>query len=117
MPVACVALSYSHLPEHSHFVDVAVGETHCAAVTLAGTLFTWGSGPSGQLGQGDFREADAPEVVQDLIDSHVVVTSVACGAHHTLAGARMCPAAVLSPPVGALDAVAYVDTAMHEHPS
>ena len=89
-PIHPLASSYSHVVDHTTFVDVAAGESHCVALTKGGTLFSWGTGRSGQLGLGDTRAADQPMLVDALVTVRARITSVSCGSHHTLAGEFWC---------------------------
>jgi len=70
------------------FVCVDCGEAHAAAVDDGGSVFSWGRGFEGQLGQGVNKEAQlhlnpsqslrlVPFVVQGLI--HRTITQVSCG--------------------------------------
>jgi E3 ubiquitin-protein ligase HERC1 len=61
-------------------VQVSAGYRHSAAVTADGLLFTWGEGDFGRLGHGDSQFRFVPTLVKDIL-----VGSVTCGAHHTLA--------------------------------
>lgn len=45
-------------------VSMAVGDTHAAAVTSDGSLYTWGSNAGGQLGLGTFDSEDHPTPVK-----------------------------------------------------
>lgn len=63
--------------------QVAAGDSHSAALTLHGALFTWGRGRSGQLGLGDFQNVSTPTLVKALAGMHVA--QVSCGGDHTLA--------------------------------
>jgi len=62
--------------------QIAAGESHSAALTFDGTLFTWGRGRSGQLGLGDFQNASRPTLVKRL--SGGCLTQVSCGGDHTI---------------------------------
>jgi alpha-tubulin suppressor-like RCC1 family protein len=63
-------------------VSIAAGGRHCAAVTFAGELYTWGDGRMGQLGHGDTQPRHAPSPVVPLRGRHLA--SVACGLEHTV---------------------------------
>ena len=62
---------------------MACGESHSVAVTQDAHVFTWGRGKYGALGHNDTANQTRPQLVEDLFS--VQVTSVACGADHTLA--------------------------------
>ena len=63
---------------------VACGSWHTAAVTEAGSLFTWGCGFRGRLGHGGAgRDEGRPRLVSVLSGKRV--THVACGEWHTAA--------------------------------
>eukprot|EP00516_Mucochytrium_quahogii_P008471 CAMPEP_0203743782 /NCGR_PEP_ID=MMETSP0098-20131031/71_1 /ASSEMBLY_ACC=CAM_ASM_000208 /TAXON_ID=96639 /ORGANISM=" , Strain NY0313808BC1" /LENGTH=400 /DNA_ID=CAMNT_0050631111 /DNA_START=1439 /DNA_END=2637 /DNA_ORIENTATION=- len=76
------------------FQQVACGDKHGAAVTIGGTVFTWGRGFEGQLGQGIRKEVDLnkhpylgvrmiPRMVTGLGKSKV--SQIACGDNFTIA--------------------------------
>jgi len=62
---------------------ICSGRYHCAAITSAGSLFMWGWGERGQLGQGDNSNQYVPTLVNELKDH--VITDVSCGDGHTVA--------------------------------
>lgn len=64
-------------------VDVAAAETHTAAVTSEGELYTWGRDRFGQLGHGSAGSSGklAPKRVEGL--RKATVTGVAAGSEHT----------------------------------
>ncbi|GMF47399.1 unnamed protein product [Phytophthora fragariaefolia] len=73
-------------------VTVSVGNTHTAAITDQGRLYTWGSCWSGQLGLGEAKRAGIkdkrlqlcfpiPTIVEALQQKRI--TRVSCGAVHT----------------------------------
>ncbi|KAE9353226.1 hypothetical protein PR003_g3980 [Phytophthora rubi] len=75
-----------------HVVTVSVGNTHTAAITDKGRLYTWGSCWSGQLGLGEAKRAGVkdkrlqlcfpiPTIVEALQQKRI--TRVSCGAVHT----------------------------------
>lgn len=64
-------------------VAVSCGPYHTAAVTMDGSLFTWGNGLFGKLGHGDSRTVLTPRRVE-AFDDHVV-TCVSAGWWHTAA--------------------------------
>lgn len=76
----------------THIVTVSVGNTHTAAITDKGRLYTWGSCWSGQLGLGESRRAGVkdkhlqlcfptPTIVEALHSKWI--RRVSCGAVHT----------------------------------
>ncbi|ETI47999.1 hypothetical protein F443_07878 [Phytophthora nicotianae P1569] len=73
-------------------IAVSVGNTHTAAITDKGRLYTWGSCWSGQLGLGESKRAGVkdkhlqlcfptPTIVEALQSKRI--TRVSCGAVHT----------------------------------
>ncbi|KAF3333961.1 RCC1 and BTB domain-containing protein 1-like protein [Carex littledalei] len=66
-----------------HWLDVACGREHTAAVASDGSLYTWGSNEFGQLGDGTEESSKEPQKVK-LLDSEFV-KYVSCGAHCTAA--------------------------------
>ncbi|XP_043091027.1 probable E3 ubiquitin-protein ligase HERC4 isoform X2 [Puntigrus tetrazona] len=63
-------------------VSISCGGEHTATLSKGGTVFTFGSGGSGQLGHNSFRDEHHPRVVAELWGSEV--SKVTCGRHHTL---------------------------------
>ena len=44
-------------------IDVTCGDSHSAAVTSSGELYTWGLGSYGRLGHGDIKTYHKPKLV------------------------------------------------------
>lgn len=65
---------------------ISAGDDHTLATTEDGKLFAWGSNANGQLGLGRLDDQDTPKAVEALTD--LGVTSMACGARHSLVVAR-----------------------------
>ncbi|XP_059410596.1 probable E3 ubiquitin-protein ligase HERC3 [Carassius carassius] len=63
-------------------VSISCGGEHTATLSKGGTVFTFGSGGSGQLGHNSFRDEHHPRVVAELWGSEV--SQVTCGRHYTL---------------------------------
>mmetsp|Transcript_937 Transcript_937/g.2963 ORF Transcript_937/g.2963 Transcript_937/m.2963 type:complete len:884 (-) Transcript_937:581-3232(-) len=63
--------------------DVAVGVSHCAALSREGHVYTWGCGDYGKLGHGGLWDVAQPRQVQALNKRRCI--QIACGANHTLA--------------------------------
>lgn len=59
---------------------VACARSFCAALSAAGTLFTWGSGEHGCLGNHSFMDSPLPVIVRDL--ARLPIASVSVGAAH-----------------------------------
>eukprot|EP00850_Spirogloea_muscicola_P003742 SM000015S01242 [mRNA] locus=s15:773139:784742:- [translate_table: standard] len=64
-------------------VQVAAGESHSAALTADGLVYTWGRGKYGQLGHGVLTNEMKPMRVDALAGRRVV--QIACGGDHTMA--------------------------------
>ena len=64
-------------------ISLACGAAHCAAVSDAGEVFTWGANEHGQLGHGDRHRLSRRRAVLALEAARV--QSVACGRSHTVA--------------------------------
>lgn len=64
---------------------VACGDTHTLLVTENGELFSFGRNQNGQLGLGHNEDALSPQLVRDLQADKQAVTSIACGAEHSIA--------------------------------
>jgi len=66
-------------------VRLAVGDDHSIAVTKDNMVFTWGANSNGQLGIGRTDDQARPVRVRELERQGVrEVSSVACGARHTV---------------------------------
>jgi len=65
---------------------VSAGDDHTLATTEDGKLYAWGSNANGQLGLGRLDDQDTPQAVEVL--TSLGVTSMACGARHSLVVAR-----------------------------
>ncbi|KAK7161330.1 hypothetical protein R3I94_004113 [Phoxinus phoxinus] len=63
-------------------VSISCGGEHTATLSKGGTVFTFGSGGSGQLGHNSFTDEHHPRVVAELWGSEV--SQVTCGRRHTL---------------------------------
>lgn len=72
----------SELQTISDVSRVCSGRYHCAAVTSSGSLYMWGWGERGQLGQGDNNNMFTPCLVRQLKN---MISDVACGDGHTVA--------------------------------
>lgn len=66
-------------------VKVVVGGGYCAALTLAGQLFTWGSGGHGRLGHGNCDDVATPKQVSAFEGVKIADVSCGSGDAHTLA--------------------------------
>ncbi|XP_052272508.1 uncharacterized protein LOC127873013 isoform X1 [Dreissena polymorpha] len=67
---------------------VGAGQTHAAAVTRHGDLYTWGRNSLGRLGHGEQKassQTSGPCKVATFATLQIKVLSVACGLNHTLA--------------------------------
>ena len=64
-------------------IDASCGETHSAALSDKGDMFTWGSGNLGQLGHGDMLRQSLPLRVAAF--DEMFVKAICCGKSHTSA--------------------------------
>ncbi len=64
---------------------VACGETHSAAVTATGQVYTWGRGAFGRLGHGDREDQPRPRIVEALREKRIIQIACGHGDGHTLA--------------------------------
>ncbi|MGB4549962.1 MAG: carboxypeptidase regulatory-like domain-containing protein [Syntrophales bacterium] len=60
---------------------IAAGGFHSLALLDDGTVWAWGVGTSGQLGNGQFDNSSVPVQVQGLTG----ITAIACGGYHSMA--------------------------------
>jgi alpha-tubulin suppressor-like RCC1 family protein len=77
----------TEIPDISGVAQVACGKQHAAALLDDGTVWTWGRGSSGQLGNDDFELSDFPtQVVGEDGDGFLTgIVQISCGSDHTLA--------------------------------
>ena len=61
----------------------SAGRWHSLVVTEEGTLYSFGAGPFGQLGHGNFHHRFDPAIVDALLVTRIVAT--AAGDHHSIA--------------------------------
>ena len=81
------ALSPTAVPsEVPGLMTVHCGGSHCAALSVDGSVYTWGLASSGELGHGGWTpiEVDVPRCI-DAFLGKVVVRSIVAGTNHTLA--------------------------------
>ena len=65
---------------------ISAGWKHCAAITMEGSLYTWGHGKYGRLGQGHCRSSPTPSLVDSFPDKvSPKLVAVSCGESHTVA--------------------------------
>lgn len=69
------------LSSELHAVSLALGTEHAVLLTASGTVYTWGSGSHGQLGQGSVVSEDEPQAVEALWG--VPVNHVSAGGWHS----------------------------------
>lgn len=72
-------------------IRVCSGRYHCAAMATTGSLYMWGWGERGQLGQGDKNNQYIPCLVKELKDH--VISDASCGDGHTVALTSKCDVA------------------------
>ena len=65
------------------FTDIAAGTTHTVAVASDGSVWAWGMGASGQLGDGSMADSSTPTAVS--MPAGTPVTQVSAGGAHSLA--------------------------------
>ncbi|KAG8064559.1 hypothetical protein GUJ93_ZPchr0004g39967 [Zizania palustris] len=63
--------------------QIACGDSHCLAVTMAGEVQSWGRNQNGQLGLGTTEDSPLPQKIQAF--EGVCVKMIAAGAEHTAA--------------------------------
>ncbi|XP_052141834.1 ultraviolet-B receptor UVR8-like [Oryza glaberrima] len=63
--------------------QIACGDSHCLAVTVAGHVHSWGRNQNGQLGLGNTEDSLLPQKIQAF--EGVRVKMIAAGAEHTAA--------------------------------
>ncbi|XP_053371592.1 RCC1 domain-containing protein 1 [Clarias gariepinus] len=66
---------------HLQAASLALGTEHAVLLTASGTVYTWGHGSHGQLGQGTLVSGDEPQAVEALWG--VPMKSVAAGGWHS----------------------------------
>ncbi|XP_071942036.1 uncharacterized protein [Antedon mediterranea] len=65
------------LPSRIKIKQVAICSTHMIVVTCERSVFTWGENNKGQLGHGDLKSRQSPEVVESLKGKSI--TKACCG--------------------------------------
>ncbi|KAL8166307.1 hypothetical protein V2J09_007806 [Rumex salicifolius] len=70
-------------PQFRQVLLISAGASHSVALLSGGTVCSWGRGEDGQLGIGDAEDRLSPIQVSALDDHQV--TSLICGADHTMA--------------------------------
>lgn len=65
-----------------YFVNISAGESHSAAVTGEGAVYTWGSGAFGKLGHQSFEDALVPKLVEALTGTTIGIAR--CAPFHTI---------------------------------
>ncbi|KAF7016585.1 hypothetical protein CFC21_030166 [Triticum aestivum] len=63
--------------------QLACGDSHCLAVTMAGEVLSWGRNQNGQLGLGTTEDSLLPQTIQAF--EGISVNMIAAGAEHTAA--------------------------------
>ena len=71
---------------HTPMRQIECGSHHCAALTTAGGVYTWGAGGYGQLGHGESQAESVPRLVAGL--AAIEVVRVACGRHTCVLGSQ-----------------------------
>ncbi|XP_043917383.1 probable E3 ubiquitin-protein ligase HERC4 isoform X4 [Protopterus annectens] len=61
--------------------QISAGGAHSVAVSLSGTVFTWGRNNAGQLGLGSTEDECSPNIVKSLESKKTIFVS--CGEEHT----------------------------------
>ncbi|XP_043917379.1 probable E3 ubiquitin-protein ligase HERC4 isoform X2 [Protopterus annectens] len=61
--------------------QISAGGAHSIAVSLSGTVFTWGRNNAGQLGLGSTEDKYSPNIVRSLEQKKTIFVS--CGEEHT----------------------------------
>eukprot|EP01083_Nonionella_stella_P050631 134619_1 len=69
--------------QNKKIVSISSGNYHGAAIDKAGSVFMWGRGDEGQIGNGKKVDRFMPTKVDGFEDERVV--DIACGCHHTMA--------------------------------
>ena len=59
---------------------ICTGISHNAMLKEDGTMYTFGAGDSGQLGNGNNGDRDTPQ----LISGHTDIVDIACGGNHVV---------------------------------
>lgn len=65
------------------FTDLSQVDSHAAAVSENGQIYTWGDGTSGQLGLDRAENFNSPTLLRS-IGQKVPILQVSCGGSHTL---------------------------------
>lgn len=72
----------------TNIVSICAGTSHNLAITASGQVFSWCSGVDGQLGHGAFESEWLPRQIAFFASASVHISTVCCGASHSLALTR-----------------------------
>lgn len=71
--------------EDDPVVHISAGVHNNLAVTKGGALYTWGTGPQGELGAGDDTEVRTPKMIVRKAGGSWAAVAASCGGQHSLA--------------------------------
>ncbi|KAJ3434582.1 regulator of chromosome condensation [Anaeramoeba flamelloides] len=63
-------------------IDIAAGDTHSAAISSTGEVYTWGGGLSNFLGHKQNNKRPIPHIIPNF--ENIDAVKIACGAQHTV---------------------------------
>ena len=66
-------------------VHIACGTNNNLAITKGGALYTWGSGPQGELGAGEDVEVRTPKMIVRKEGGSWAAVAASCGGQHSIA--------------------------------
>lgn len=70
------------IPSGVHFIKIAAGDSHSAAISKTFEVYTWGDGSYGKLGHGTLSNELTPKHVEEL--NLLKVADISCGVYHTM---------------------------------
>ncbi|GAA5915899.1 uncharacterized protein JCM6883_003088 [Sporobolomyces salmoneus] len=70
--------------EETKIVSISVGTRHNFAISSRGYVYSWGVGPSSQLGQGNEEEIETPRRIWNTAMSNVRAVKVETGGQHSV---------------------------------
>lgn len=71
--------------ENDPVVQISAGIHNNLAVTRGGALYTWGSGPQGELGAGEDVEVRTPKMIVRKEGGSWAAVTASCGGQHSIA--------------------------------
>eukprot|EP00924_Labyrinthula_sp_SR-Ha-C_P001630 maker-scaffold_18-snap-gene-4.42-mRNA-1 protein AED:0.03 eAED:0.03 QI:72/1/1/1/1/0.66/3/1018/337 len=66
-------------------IKLACGSGHTVALTIDGTVYTWGRGDDGRLGHGELEQKSFPFPIYQFLKNKIKIQKINCGSYHSAA--------------------------------